>query len=305
MLPMNLLRTLTTFCAFALLAFNAAALRAADAGPAGKIRVLIVDGQNNHQWAKTTPLLKAALEEAGIFAVDVATSPKKGEKMDDFKPDFAKYQVVVSNYNGDDWSADTKKAFEDFISNGGGLVSYHAADNSFPKWEAYNKMIGVGGWGGRTEKAGPMLRYRDGKIVRDENKGGRGGHGKRHEFAVETREPTHPIMQGLPAKWMHAADELYATLGGPAENVAVLATAFSDKSTGGTGENEPMLMAITYGKGRIFHTTLGHDETSVKDVGFVVTLSRGTEWAATGKVTQKVPENFPGAEKVTVWTPKK
>jgi type 1 glutamine amidotransferase len=279
--------------------------RAAEPATGAKTKVLIVDGQNNHAYAKTTPLLKSALEESGLFTVDVATSPKKGEKMDDFKPDFAKYQVVVSNYNGDDWAEPTRKAFEAFVSNGGGFVSFHAANNSFPKWPEYNKMIGVGGWGGRNEKSGPMLRFRDGHVVRDETKGGRGGHGKQHEFVVETREPTHPIVAGLPIKWRHARDELYATLGGPAENVTILATAFSDKSTGGTGENEPMLMTISYGKGRVFHTTLGHDNVSVKDIGFVTTFCRGVEWAATGKVTQKVPENFPTEQKVSVWEPKK
>jgi len=288
------------------IALTCYAARAAENAPASaKIRVLIVDGQNNHGWQKTTPLLKAALLESGVFSVDVATSPPSKQKMDDFKPDFAKYQVILSNYNGDDWPEATQKALESFVSNGGGLVSYHAADNSFPKWAEYNKMIGVGGWGNRNEKSGPMLRFRDGKIVRDETKGGRGGHGKRHEFVVETRDPEHPIMKGLPARWLHTADELYATLGGPAENVTVLATAFSKKDSGGTGENEPMLMAISYGKGRVFHTTLGHDEVSIKDVGFVVTLCRGTEWAATGNVTQKVPENFPTESKTSVWEPKK
>jgi type 1 glutamine amidotransferase len=63
-----------------------------------------------------------------------------------------------------------------------------------------------------------------------------------------------------------------------------------------------MLMAIRYGQGRVFHTTLGHNEESMLDVGFVVTFDRGTEWAATGRVTQKVPENFPTADKVSLWS---
>jgi type 1 glutamine amidotransferase len=113
------------------------------------------------------------------------------------------------------------------------------------------------------------------------------------------RDLKHPITKGLPAKWLHTRDELYSKLAGPAENVTVLATANSDT----TQQNEPILMVIRYGKGRVFHTTMGHDAESIKDVGFVTTLDRGAEWAATGRVTIPVPANFPTADKVSVWTP--
>jgi type 1 glutamine amidotransferase len=99
---------------------------------------------------------------------------------------------------------------------------------------------------------------------------------------------------------MHAADELYNTLCGPAQNVDVLASAYSDPKNHGTGEQEPMLMAIRYGKGRVFHTTLGHDVPAMECVGFMTTLQRGTEWAAIGIVTQAVPADFPGKDKPSV-----
>ncbi len=256
----------------------------ADAQDAKVIKALVIDGQNNHDWRKTTPLIEATLEGCGQFTVDVATSPDKNQDMSKFQPDFSKYDVVVSNYNGEPWSDATSKAFDKYVSEGGGFVSVHAADNSFPQWPAYNRMIGVGGWGGRNEKAGPYVRWRDGKFQRDTQAGRGGSHGKRHPFVVVVRA-SHPITDGLPNSWMQAEDELYAELRGPAENMQVLATAFSDKSTGGTGEHEPILMTIDYGKGRVFHTTMGHDITAMKGVAFQVTLQRGTEWAATGKVT--------------------
>lgn len=266
--------------------------------------VLIVDGQNNHDFTSTTPHLKKVLDETGLFTVDVATSPPKGGDMGSFKPAFGKYKVIVSNYNGESWSPETQQAFLKYVREGGGFVSVHAADNSFPEWADYNRMIGVGGWGGRNEKSGPYLRLRNGQFVHDTSAGTGGSHGQQHAFVLETRAPEHPIMKGLPARWMHAKDELYDRLRGPAENVTVLASAFSDKETRGSGEHEPLLMTIPFGKGRVFHTALGHnggkDITAQKCAGFIVTFQRGVEWAATGTVTQKLPMDFPGADKTSI-----
>jgi len=132
-------------------------------------------------------------------------------------------------------------------------------------------------------------------MVLDNSAGPGGHHGKRHEFKVDVRDTEHPITKGLPTSWMHAEDELYDSLRGPAENMQVLATAYSDPASGGTGHHEPMLMVISYGKGRVFHTTLGHADVSRKCVGFITTFQRGVEWAASGTVTQKVPADFPNA----------
>jgi hypothetical protein len=178
-------------------------------------------------------------------------------------------------------------------------VVVHAADNAFPHWAAYNEMTGIGGWRGRDETAGPLWYVKDGKVVSDTSPGSAGKHGARLPFQIDERVPEHPILRGLPRVWMHAPDELYGTLRGPGKNMTILATAHSDPMNSGTGFDEPMLMVLRYGKGRIFHTTLGHDALALSCVGFVTTFQRGTEWAATGRVTQRVPAGFPTANTVS------
>jgi len=268
---------------------------------AESFKVLIVDGQNNHNWQGTTPVMKKYLEQSKQFAVDVATSPAKGQDMAGFKPEFAKYDVVLLNYNGDLWSQETRQALVDYVHGGGGLAVIHAANNSFGDWPEYNRMIGLGGWGGRNEKSGPYVRFRDGKIVRDESAGPGGHHGKQHPFRIIVRNTDHPITRGMPTTWLHAQDELYDKLRGPAEAIDVLATAYADPATGGSGEHEPMIFTVTYGKGRVFHTPMGHSPETMHCVGFITTLLRGCEWAATGDVKSgEVPKDFPKADAVSI-----
>ncbi len=181
---------------------------------ADKLKALIIDGQNNHSWQTTTPVLKCILEDCGRLTVDGPAAPRlpKDAKPDQkaahqaamakwkqekaafdqtkpglwkqWHPKFSACDVIVTNYTGDDWPEQVQKEFDSHIRNGGGLVIFHAADNAFPNWPEYNEMIAVGGWGGRNEKSGPMIRWRDGKIVRDETPGPGGTHGPRHEYVV-------------------------------------------------------------------------------------------------------------------------
>lgn len=271
---------------------------------AAPIRVMLLDGEQGgpyHAWQETTPYLKRMLGDAGIFQVDVVTAPPKDGDFTKFKPDWNSYQVVVLNYDAPDerWPASLKTSFEQYVRAGGGVVSYHAADNAFPHWKEFNLMIGVGGWRGRNQEAGPHFYYQDGKPVADPAPGTAGTHGQRLPFKIVTRVTDHPITAGLPKEWMHVGDELYANLHGPGENMTILATAWSDPANRGTNHDEPILMVLTYGKGRVFHTTMGHDLAALSCVGFITTFQRGTEWAATGKVTQKVPTDFPTADKTS------
>ena len=273
-----------------------------DARRINRIRVAILDGQSGgpyHNWRLTTPVLKKELEETGLFAVSVLTAPPSDGDFSRFKPEFKRYRAIVMNYDGPTWPPELRTQFERYVAGGGGLVIVHAADNAFPDWPAYNQMTGIGGWRNRNEQAGPYWYYKNGKLVSDPSPGPAGRHGARLPFQITARQPQHPILKGLPPVWMHANDELYGMLRGPGKNMAILATAHSDPNNKGTGHDEPMLMVLRYGKGRIFHTTLGHDVFAMSCVGFIATFQRGAEWVATGRVSQKPPATFPTANTVS------
>ena len=285
------------------------------------INVLIIDGQNNHNWAAMTPFMKEQLEQTNRYKVSTSSAPARfraprnlpkekraaAEKAArelatkdwaKWRPAFENYNVVISNYNGEDWPKEVQTAFEKYISTGGRFICVHAANNSFPNWLEYNKMIGLGGWGGRTEKHGPYVYYdENNKLVQNTDKGRGGSHGPQHEFIIQIRDSKHPITAGMPPKWKHAKDELYDSLRGPGTNMEILATAWSSKSK----RHEPMMMVLEYGKGKIFHTPMGHENgQSLQCIGFITTLDRACEWLATGKVTTSIPKNFPTADKVSV-----
>lgn len=300
------MRWITAFALF--IALNACSL---SSGESKRVKVLIVDGQNNHGiWPKSTALMKKHLEQTGRFEVEVyrtrytwmgeqwlAQYPLRDGKTyqglktpktdPEFAPEFKKYDVVISNFGWRTapWPKRTRDDFEQYMKNGGGFVSVHAANNAFPDWPQYNKMIGLGGWGERNEKDGPYVYFdQSGQLQRDHSKGQGGGHGVQHTFTIDVRQPQHPILQSMPLNWQHSRDELYNRLRGPAENLSVLASAYDDKKYKGFGRHEPVLMTIKYHRGRVFHTTLGHGIEAFEDPNFLTILARGTQWAATGDV---------------------
>ncbi len=263
-----------------------------------EIRSVIITGQNNHNWTTSHQAMKMMMEGSGLFRVDIALSPQKGEPMDGFTVDFHNYDLVVLDYNGDAWSESMKSNFVAYVEGGGGVVVYHAANNAFTSWDEYNQICGLGGWGGRKPKSGAYLYYEDGEIKRDPSAGKSGFHVKRHDFVITCRTPNHPITKGLPIEMLQCRDELYEKMRGAGNIEDLLYTAYSDPERGGSGRNEPLIFTLRYGKGRIFHTMLGHADKTVENsptlqsTTFQVTLLRGAEWAATGKVKQPLPKSI-------------
>ena len=235
------------------------------------IKTLIISGENNHDWERSTPFLKELLEKSGRFEVDVDTNINSA--LEDAES-LAQYQLIVDEYNGPDPSAAAKSNLEAAVSSGAlGLVIVHAANNCFDGWTAFEQMSGY--------------------VFRD----GSSGHGEFHEFEVEIEDTDHPITRGLEnfSTW----DELYHGMTNP-HNVDchVLASAYSSPDQLGSGNKEPMLVVNNFGKGRVFHQVLGHvwpgppwqesyrgcSLIALEGQGFLTTTLRGCEWAATGDV---------------------
>ena len=270
------------------------------------IKALVVSGQNNHNWQVSHKVLKQILDNSGLFVTDIALTAPAGGDMTTFKPDFSQYDVVVLDYNGDRWPAETDSAFVKYVRKGGGVVIYHAADNAFAGWEEFNRIIALGGWEGRNEKSGPYCYLKDGELVLDNRPGHGGSHGQQREYPMHCRNAKHPITKGLPDNWMHARDEMYDSMRGPANIKDLLYSGTADPAIGGSGREEPLVFTVDYGKARIFHLMLGHcgptaeDNPAMQCVGFQTLLLRGAEWAATGKVKQPVPADFPTDQSVSL-----
>jgi uncharacterized protein len=269
------------------------------------LRVLIITGSHQvHDWYNTTPILKKALEDTGRFQVDVTVNP-----IQDLTPaNLAKYQVLMLHYRETRagapqrwpildanykptgefkefpampgrWPAANEQALLDAVSGGTGLVVIHWAEAAFDTpaevyWPEYEMMTG-GGWRGNK---------------------GYGGHGPQLQYKVKIIDHEHPITKGFPNEFLHTKDELYhhqLILDGD----TVLATAFDD-TIGGTrysaeGKDEPQIWVRQYGKGRVYTNSLAHGPDQMRlSPGYLSLIQRGTEWAATGKVTVPLPKNF-------------
>ncbi len=270
------------------------------AADSAKIRVLITDGCSNHDWALTTRCIRAILTPTGLFDISVSTTPPTAASpgWDTWRPKFADYDVVIQHYNdingGAPWPAAVRADFEAYVRNGGGVYVWHAGNNAFPDWPAYNQVIGLG-W--RKKDQGTALQVGDDeKIIRiPSGEGNNTSHGPRFDATV-IRLGDHPIHQGLPRRWKAANIEVYNYARGPAENVEVLSYANDEVRT---KLNWPIEWTVTYGQGRVYTSTLGHvwkddvQPVTVRDAAVQTLLVRALQWLAKRPVTWPVPADFP------------
>ena len=256
--------------------------KAARKGPPGanhpeRMQVLIITGQNPHDWRATTPSLRKTLDDTEKFETRVV------EEFRGSGPEvLAPYQAVIVNYYDGNarnrWGERAEKALSDFVSSGKGLVLYHLSLGAFDGWTDYEKMSG-GNW-----------------------RPNQGHHSPQHDFALNITDPDHPIMSGFKTPLNIKFDELFANLRWqPEGSYHVLATAYDDHSLYGAqdkqtkvgaGTDEPILWTTQFGQGRVFNIALGHGPEDTENPEFKAIFMRGVEWATTGKVTIPVPPEF-------------
>lgn len=273
-----------------------------------QVDVLVVDGFGNHDWRATTQDIQAILTQDPAVSCEVSTVPAEGsEAWSSWLPDFSKYDVIIQNTTdisvGGSWPEPAKSAFEAYVSGGGGLYIFHSANNAFPQWKEYNRMIGLG-W--RNKDFGPAIKIVDGQPIRiPAGEGGNTGHGKRVD-ALITRIHDHPIHEGLPAQWMAADLEIYRYARGPAENLTVISYAQDPQ----TGIHFPIEWVVQYGEGRVYNATYGHRWHTQKEtppgmrcLAFQTIFLRSLYWLSGQAMAPQLPSHFPTTEQVLLSNP--
>lgn len=256
-----------------------------------RLKVLIISGQNSyeHDWTGVNNLLRTQLQDTKRFDVRVT------EDFDEGTLAMLKdYDVVLLNYssrwNYADpeqhlWSPLAFEALYQYVREGGGLVAYHSSFTWGREISEYKKLVGATMQPGVSRRAPPDA------------------------FLFELTDREHPITKGLRRYHWTFIEDMYTNMVfAPDARIHVLATAYDDAAAytperagpkyppeaytperlakmKGMNASHPQIWVQDYGKGRVFSITLGHGPESLAADGVKTLIARGTEWAATGKVT--------------------
>ncbi len=221
-----------------------------------QIRALLITGDDvsAHPWREISETTREILVKSGKFDVKVCEDPLILESQTALNT----YDVIVFTICSRRLAELPVQAQENllnYVKSGKGFFVQHLATASFPKWEEFGKMCGR-------------------KWVM-----GTSGHGPRAVFEAKVVDKEHPITAGLSN--FETDDELYAKLQGTGE-IHVLVQADSNWSK----KTEPLVFTLSYGKGRVVQNAFGHDRKALMTPSVQTIITRGVEWAATGKVTQ-------------------
>jgi type 1 glutamine amidotransferase len=276
------------------------------AEPPAKIKLLIIEGVSNHDWRHRLALVRKILARDGSFDVDVSITPSdpNDPAWAVWRPDFSKYDVVLSGYNNlggkAPWPREVQQAFEKYVRNGGGFYVYHEANNSFAEWPEYNRMIGLG-WRKKDFGSAIIVRPDESLQIVPPREGDDTWHGNRSDVVVH-QLGEHPIHAGLPRAWKAADVEVYCYARGPATNLTVLAYAADAR----THLQFPVEWTVQYGQGRVFVSTYGHvwadqkDPKGMKCAAFQTIMVRALKWLAHRPPGEVAPADFPTADKVSL-----
>ena len=271
-----------------------------------KIKLLIIEGVSNHDWQHRLALVREILARDGSFEVEISVTPAEPNDpaWANWRPDFSKYDVVLSAYNNlggkAQWPREVQQAFEKYVRNGGGFYVYHEANNSFAEWPEYNRMIGLG-WRKKDFGNGIIVRPDESLQTIPPGEGSDTGHGNRSDIVVH-QLGEHPIHAGLPRAWKAADIEVYCYARGPATNLTVLAYGADAR----TQVQFPIEWTVQYGEGRVFVSTYGHvwadqkDPKGMKCAAFQTIMVRALKWLAKRPAGEIAPADFPTADAVSL-----
>ena len=222
-----------------------------------KVRILILSGRNNHDWQSTTPELAGLYENSGCFLVEISNRPDTL-----VYADLENFDVILSNWNT--WPdndlrlpATWENDFTRFVKEGGGLIFFHAGASSFYGWDDYHR-IGIGRWGKETK------------------------HGKMTEGLVSEFNTKHPVTSGL--KEFSITDEIWEKTD-IFPGSKVLATLSTPNGKDGGPVKEPAVLVTTFGRGRSFYTTMGHNAVVLQNPDLRKLFLRAAQWVAGRRVT--------------------
>ena len=172
--------------------------------------------------------------------------------LNDLNPEnLAKYDGLIIYANHDNLSPAQEQAMKAFVEEGKGLIPLHSASGCFKNSDWYIKTIG--------------------------------GQFKSHgtgSFATTIVDKKHPITQGL-AEFTTSWDETYVH-----QNLNSDMTVLMTRKEG--DRQEPYTWVRNQGKGRVFYTAYGHNDSTWTNPGFQKLVSNGVMWALGSPVQQQI-----------------